>query len=248
MRLISKFNKVFRFLLCVIDIFSKYAWVIPLKDKKGASIVSPFQKILNKSERKPNKIWVDKGNEFYNSSFKKLLKDNGTEMYSTHNEGKSVVTERFIRTLKTKIYKYMTSIWKNVYIDKLINIVDEYNNTYHRTVKMKPVDVKDNTSIDFEEKVNDRDPKFKVGDHVRTPNWSEEVSVIKKVKNTVPWTYVINDLNGEEIIGTFYQKELQKTNQKEFRTEKVIKRKSDNCMSIGKVMIIHLIVGLTKKI
>ena len=148
-------------------------------------------------------------------------------MYSTHNEGKSVVTERFIRTLKTKIYKYMTSIWKNVYIDKLINIVDEYNNTYHRTVKMKPVDVKDNTSIDFEEKVNDRDPKFKAGDHVRTPNWSEEVSVIKKVKNTVPWTYVINDLNGEEIIGTFHGKELQKTNQKEFRIEKVIKRKGD---------------------
>ena len=116
----------------------------------------------------------------------------------------------------------MTSIWKNVYIDKLINIVDEYNNTYHRTVKMKPADVKDNTYIDFEEKVNDRDPKFKVGDHLKTPNWSEEVSVIKKVKNTV-----INDLNGEEIIGTFHGKELQKTNQKEFRIEKVIKRKGD---------------------
>ena len=116
----------------------------------------------------------------------------------------------------------MTSIWKNVYIDKLINIVDEYNNTYHRTVKMKPADFKDNTYIDFEEKVNDRDPKFKVGDHLKTPNWSEEVSVIKKVKNTV-----INDLNGEEIIGTFHGKELQKTNQKEFRIEKVIKRKGD---------------------
>ena len=116
----------------------------------------------------------------------------------------------------------MTSIWKNVYIDKLINIVDEYNNTYHRTVKMKPADVKDNTYIDFEEKVNDRDPKFKVGDHLKTPNWSEEVSVIKKVKNTV-----INDLNGEEIIGTFHGKELQKTNQKEFRIEKVIQRKGD---------------------
>ena len=160
-------------------------------------------------------------------------------MYSIQNEGKFVAGERFFRILKTKIYKYMTSISINVSINKLDNIVGEYNQTYHRTIKMKPVDFKDNTCIDFKKKVNDKDPKFKVGDHVRiskynnifakvyTPNWSEEVSVIKKVKNTVPWTYAINDLNGEEIIGTFYEKELQKTNQKEFRIEKVIKRKGD---------------------
>ena len=128
-------------------------------------------------------------------------------MYSIHNEGNSIVTETFIRTLKSKIYKYMTSVSKNVYIDKLDDIVNEYNNTYHRTIKMKPVDVKDNTYIDFKKEVNDKDPKFKVGDHVRiskyksiftkgyTPNWSEDVFVIKKVNNTVLWTYVINDLN-----------------------------------------------------
>ena len=133
----------------VINIFSKYAWVVPLKDKKGVSIVGAFQKILDDSNQKPNKIWVDKGSEFYNKSFKKWLNDNGIEMHSIHNEGKSVVAERFIRTLKTKIYKYMTSVSKNVYIDKLDDIVDEYNNTYHRTIKMKPVDVKDNTYIDF---------------------------------------------------------------------------------------------------
>ena len=115
MPLISKFNKGFRFLLCIIDIFSKYAWVVPLKDKKGISIVNAFQKILKESDRKPNKIWVDKGSEFYNNSFKKWLKDNNIEMYSAHNEGKSVVAERFIKTLKTKIYKYMTSISKNIY-------------------------------------------------------------------------------------------------------------------------------------
>ena len=126
-----------------------------------------------------------------------------------------------------------------MYIDKLEDIVGEYNNTYHRTIKKKPVDVKDNTYNDFKKEVNDKDPKFKVGDHVRiskyknifakgyTPNWSEEVFVIKKVKNKVPWTYVVNDLNGEEIIRTFYEKELQKTNQQEFRIEKVIKRKGD---------------------
>ena len=114
------------------------------KIKKGVAIVNAFQKILNDSGRKPNKIWVDKGSEFYNNWFKKWLKNNGIEMYSTNNEGKSVVAERFIRTLKTKIYKYMTSISKNVYIDKLDDIVKKYNNTYHITIKMKPVGVKNN--------------------------------------------------------------------------------------------------------
>ena len=141
-------------------------------------------------------------------------------MYSIYNEGKSVFAERFIKTLKTKIYQYMTSISKNVYIDKLDDIVNECNNVYHRTIKMKPLDVKDNTYIDFNKEVNGKDPKFKVGDHVKiskyknifakgyTPNWYEEVFVIKKVKSTVPWTYVISDLKGEEIVGTFYEKEL----------------------------------------
>ena len=138
----------------------------------------------------------------------------------------------------------MISVSKNVYIDKLDDIVDVRNNTYHRTINMKPVDVKDDTYIDFKKEVNDRDPKFKVGDHVRiskyknifakgyTTNWSEEVFIIKKVKNTVPWTYVIKDLNGEEIIGTFYEKKLQKTNQQKFRIEKVIKRKGDKLYAV----------------
>ena len=203
------------------------------------SIVTAFQSILKQSNRKPNKIWVDKSSEFYNAAFKKWLQDNDIVMHSTHNEVKSVVAEKFIRTLKSKIYKYMTSISKNVYIDKLDDIVDEYNNTYHTSTKMKPIDVKDNTYTNTDKEINNKDPKFKVGDRVRiskyknifakgyTPNWSEEVFGIKKVKNTVPWTYVINDINGEEITGTFYEKELQKTNQKEFRIEKVIKRKGD---------------------
>ena len=120
-------------------------------------------------------------------------------MHSIHHQGKSVVAERFIRTLKTKIYKYMTSVSKNVYIDKLDDIVDDYNDTYHRAIKMEPVDVEDNTDIDFQKEVNDKDPKFKVGNHVRiskykiifaegyTQNWSGEVSAISKIKNTVPW-------------------------------------------------------------
>ena len=153
--------------MCVIDVFGKYAWVVFLKDKKGVSIVDAFQKKLKESNRKPNKIWVDKGSEFYNNSFKKWLKDNDIDMYSIHNKGKSVVAERFIRTLKTKIYKYMNLVSKNVYFDKLDDIMGEYNNTYHRTIKMKPIDVKDNTYLDSKKELNDKDPKFKVGDHVR---------------------------------------------------------------------------------
>ena len=143
-------------------------------------------------------------------------------MYSTHNEGKSVITERFVRKLKNKIDKYMTSISKNVYIDKLDYIVNKYNNTYHSIVKMNPVDVKSSTYINSSKEINDKDPKFKIGDIVRiskykhifakgyVPNWSEEAFVIKKVKNTVPWTYAINDLKGKEIVGTFTKKHCKK--------------------------------------
>ena len=125
MKLISKFNKGFRFLLCVIDIFSKYAWVIPLKNKKGISITDTFQKISKESNGKSINIWADKGSEFYNRSIKSWLEKNAIEMYSIQNEAKSVVAERFIGTLKNKIYKYMTSISKNVYTDKFDDIVNK---------------------------------------------------------------------------------------------------------------------------
>ena len=143
MQLINKHNKWIKYILCAINLYSKYVWVVPLKDKKGVNIVNALQSILNNSKRKLNKIWVDQGNEFYNSVFKAWLKDNGISMYSTHNEEKSVVAERFIRTLKTKIYEHMTSISKIVYFDVLNDIVDKYSIPYHRTIKMKPKDVKD---------------------------------------------------------------------------------------------------------
>ena len=130
MQLISEFSKGFRFLLSVIDIYTKYAWVIPLEGKK----------VLQLLIRKPSKIWVNKCSEFYNRSLKSWLeKKNAIEMYSTHNERKYVVAERFIRTLKNKTYKYMASITKNVYIDKLDYIVNKYTKINHRTIKMKPV-------------------------------------------------------------------------------------------------------------
>ena len=181
----------------------------------------------------------DQGSEFYNQSFKDFLKINDIEMYSTFNEGKSVVAERFIRTLKNKIFKHMTAISKKVYFDVLDDIVDKYNNTVHRTIKMKPIDVTNDSYAEYNEYFNKKDPKYKVGDHVRiskykdifakgfVPNWSEEVFIVNKIKNTVPWTYTISDLNREQIIGSIYGKEVQKTNQKEFRIENALKRKGD---------------------
>ena len=160
-------------------------------------------------------------------------------MYSTFKEGKSVIAERLIRMPKNKIYKHMAAISKNVYNDALDDIVNKYNNAVHKTIKMKPIDVTDDSFAEYNEESNKIDPKFKVDDHVRiskyknifakeyTPNWSKEVFVINKVKNTVPWTYVINDLNGEEITESFYEKELQSTNQQKFRIDKIIKRKDD---------------------
>ena len=157
-------------------------------------------------------------------------------MYSIRNEQKSVVAERFIRTLNDKIYKYMTSISTNVQIDKLDDLVKKYLDTYHSKNKMKPVNVKSNTYMNTFKEINNKDPKFKIGDIVRIPkhknifgrgyvsNWSKEVSVIKNVKNNASWTSVISDLRGEEIVETFWKKELQKTNQKGFRVEKVITR------------------------
>ena len=140
-------------------------------------------------------------------------------MNSTYNDGKSVVAERFIRTLKSKIFKRMTVVSKNVYFDVLDDIIDKYNNTIHRTIKMKLINVTSD-SYAYNEDSNEKDPKFKVGDHVRiskyknifakgyTQNWSEEVFVVSKIQDTVPWTYVIIDLNGGKIAGSFYEKEL----------------------------------------
>ena len=142
MQSLSKCNKGIKYLLCAIDLFSKYAWVVPLKDKRGISIVNAFQKIISEG-RKQNKIGVDQGGEFYNNLFKRFLKEiNNSEIYSTYNKGKSVVAERFIRTLKSKIFKHMTAVSMNVYFHVFDDIVDKYNNTVHRSIKMKSIVLK----------------------------------------------------------------------------------------------------------
>ena len=217
MQSLSRKNKGIKYLLCAIDLFSKYAFVIPLKDKKGISIVHAFNKIIKQSNGKPNKIWVDQGGEFY--VFEKWLLDNDIIMYSTYNEGKSVVAERFIRTLKNKLYKHMASTGKNVYYDAL-DVVNKYNNTKHSTIKMLSIDVRNNNKRVYVDEHNEKDSRFKVGDRVRisrhknifakeyAPNWSKEIFIVDKVNDTVPYTYNLKDLNDEEIIRSFYDREL----------------------------------------
>ena len=155
------------FLLCVTDIFSKYAWVILLKDKKAIAITNAFLNFLKESNRKPNKIWVDKSSEFYNRSMKSFLQNNNIELYLTYNEGKFVVAERFIWTLKDKIYKYRTTISKNVYIGQLDEIVNHYNNIYHGTIKIKQENLNPRMYIDLNKEYNNEDSKLKVGDNFR---------------------------------------------------------------------------------
>ena len=139
-------------------------------------------------------------------------------MYSTYNEGKSVVAERFIRTLKNKLYKHMIATGKNVYYDVLDDFVNKYDNTKHSTIKMKPIDIKDNNKRVYIDEHNEKDSRFEVGDRVRiskfknifakgyTPNWSTEIFIVDKINDTVPYTYYLKDLNDEEIIGSFYDR------------------------------------------
>ena len=147
MQSLSKYKKGMKYLLCAIDILSKYAWVVPLLDKKGISIVNAFQKIISKG-RKLNKTWVDQGGQFYNNLFKSFLKINNFEMYSIYNDGKSVVPDRFIRTLK------------NVYFDVLDDIVNKYNNVVHRSIKIKPMNVTSNSYAEYNEDSNVTKSKF----------------------------------------------------------------------------------------
>ena len=241
---LSKWNKGYKYLLTIIDVFSKYAWVIPLKDKKGTSITNNFNNIIINDKRKPKYLWVDNGSEFYNKTFNDWLNKNDIKMYSTFNEGKAVIIERFNRTFKNKMYKQFTVQGNTQYLDMLPKLVKQYNNTKHSSIKMSPIEAskKKNEGTVYFNLYGDMNalsakPKFKVGNKVRiskykrkvfdkgyTPNWSEEIFIINKIQYTNPITYKLKDLNNEEIQGSFYEPELLKTKQVVFRIDKVIRK------------------------
>lgn len=232
-------------MLNVIDVFSKYAWSVPLKDKKGLTVVQAFKQIVKQSDRIPKHIWVDKGKEFYNKNMDEWLQQHSINRYSTFGEHKSAVVERFNRTLKEIMWKRFTAENTRKWIDMLDQLLHGYNNRIHSTTGMTPVEasLKDNEIKVLHNKIKKVTcgrtvkAKFKVGDKVRMsrtkalfeqgylPNWSEEVYSIEKVQKTTPITYIIKDSLGEVIQGSFYSEELQKTNQEIYRIEKVIRKK-----------------------
>ena len=243
MQKFSRWNKGYRYLLMVLDVFSKYGWIIPLKDKKGETVAKALKTIL-KEGRKPEYLWTDKGKEYYNKHVKELLDKNKITLYSTENEEKSSVCERWNRTIKTKMWKQFTVQGNTQYLEMLPKLVKQYNNTRHSSTKMTPTEAskKKNEGVVYFNLFGDMKPistksKFKVGDKVRiskykrpvfdkgyTANWTEEVFTVDKIQYTNPITYRLKDHSGEEISGSFYEQEMQKAVQDVYRIEKVIRR------------------------
>ena len=267
---VSKFNQYNEgnnFLLLVIDTFNKYGWIIPLKNKEGKTVVEAFKTIF-KEGRIPKKLWTDKGGEFYNGNMDNLRKLYDIELYSTENEEKSSIVERWIRTMKEKMFKYFTENNTYRYIEALPELVEDYNNTIHSSTKLTPIEAskKKNELTVWRNlypdryKINNLTPKFSVGDEVRiskkkkvfekgyTTKWTEEIFTIKEIRETNPITYKLEDLQGKEIKGTFYEPELQKTKQQVFRIEKIIKKEKGNRLLNGKVIRTTLILGSIIKI
>jgi hypothetical protein len=225
----SRQNEGFKYLLNVIDTFSKYVWIEPLKNKTGKCVSEAFESIITKSERKPYLLHVDMGREFVNKIFKSMLKKYNINMYHTYNEEKSAIIERFNRTLNQKLKIYFEARDNFKWYDILPKVIKEYNNKdIHRTIGMRPIEVnKDNEEEILmklnKSKCNATDPKFKIGDKVRIyaykkvfgnkykNNWTREIFIIDKVFYTNPVTYSIKAEDEEEILGKFYNQELLKT-------------------------------------
>lgn len=244
---ISKFNSNYRYILIVIDAFSKYAWTYPLKCKTGDEVYNAFKVILARSGRIPKNLQTDLGTEFYNKKFKKLMHENSINHYSTYTVKKASIAERFIRTLKSKMYKQFSLKGNYKWIDgTLDNLVHTYNHTFHRTINQKPADVTEINKgyiIDRYSKMNklksiSKKDFLKIGDYVRiskyksnfdkgyTPNWSTEIFRIVTVQKTSPITYLLEDARKQRILGAFYREELQKTKHPHiYLVEKVIKKR-----------------------
>jgi len=234
----SKKNKGYKYILCVIDCFTKYAWAIALKSKTAKEVSSAMSKILLK--RSPKLLQLDNGKEFYNSTFDALMKKHNIQKYSTYSTMKACIVERFNRTLKEKMFREFTARGSHEWISILPSLINEYNNSKHRTIGMTPVQADSNpTSVGIKQrKIINGKIKFNVGDNVRIstykgvfakgylPSWSTEIFKIVKINDTLPTTYQLQDYTGNPIAGCFYSEEILKTNYpNDYLVEKIIRKK-----------------------
>ena len=217
---LAKYNKNYKFIFTIIDNHTKFAWAIPLKDKSGKSTTTAFKKLIETSKRKPEKVWSDRGKEFFNKTFLDFLKQNEIQIYSTHSDLKAVFVERFNRTLLDLIKEPMYIEGKACWLNHINSALDKYNNRVHTTTRMTPFEAS-NKPIDPPTFVNKpKQPKFQVGDYVRVPdkrniyskgyttNWNRELFKIQKINPTNPITYTLADENNEQIAGKYYEQEL----------------------------------------
>ena len=243
---LKQFNDGYRYLLVCVDVFSKYAWIVPLKSKTGPALVEALKVILT-SGRKPEKIMTDQGTEFFNKHFKTLLNSENIKLFNTFNETKASIVERVIRTFKTRMWRYFTAKRTMRYVDMLPDLVYSYNHTKHRSIKTKPALVNsENEDKVFHtlygsvlDKVRPARYKFNIGDQVRIskikgkfensylPNFSKEIFTVSKMLPRNPPVYKLKDYDGEELKGTFYDKELQKVIKHDdvYEVEKILKKR-----------------------
>ena len=260
---LAHFNKGYKFLLTCIDVFSKFAWVVPLKNKSGEPLVNGFQSILDLG-RSPKKLQTDKGTEFLNHNFQSLLKENSIHFFTASSELKASVIECFNRTLKTHIWKYFMAKNNRVYIDILQDIVHGYNNSYHRSIGRAPASVSLLNVGQVRRKLYSkswtklgRKFKFKSGNQVRIsksrhtfkkgnlPSWSQEIFTVTKIISKVPLVYQLRGYADDEIEGVFYAEELQKVHKSDdiYKIEKILAEKEEN----GKVKVLVKWLGYDKK-
>ena len=249
MQALSKQNKGYKYILMVEDIFSKYGWAVPLKTKTGIAVRDALKQIFK--QHVPKKLWTDAGWEFYNTEVKTLLKKHDITLYSTENEEKCSVVERWNRTIKTKLWKYFTANHTHKYIDVLDALIEKYNNTVNRAIGMTPTEARKPSNhgavfrhLYFKKmaKLGEKKPKFQIGDKVRLGvkkdlfeksyiiNWSDKIYTIKRVFATRPITYKVEDDKGVEHKGKFYEQDLQKTKVDEFRIQKVLKKTKNSAL------------------
>lgn len=242
----AKVNRNKKYILTVINIFSKKAYARALKNKTGKEVTIAMESILNSLGYSIKKIHVDNGKEFYNNHMKNMLEEREIQLYSTYTTKKAAIVERFNRTLKNKIWKAFSYNKNRKWFDILEDLIISYNNTKHRTIKMKPNDVNIhneqyllNTVYNYKWIIKEK-PKFKIGDYVRmskykhlfekgyTPNWTTEIFRIFKIMYTNPITYRLTDYYNDEIKGTYYTEELQLVKYPNlYLIEKIIRKKGN---------------------